>query len=79
MDSASFVNDRLVGGSVGASYEQGKVFGYDMGVDFGYAFKNKHHQVFLEPELILLTTPGYPMIVSAYEAIQFSIGYNYKF
>ncbi len=79
LDSANFINDKLVGGSVGFSYEQGKVFGPDMGFDFGYTFKNKHHQLFFEPELILLTTPGYANIVSAYEAIQFSLGYNYRF
>lgn len=76
VDSASFVNNKLVGGSTGFSYEQGKVFGPDMGFDVDYTFKNKHHQLFFEPELILLTTPGYPLIVSAYEAVQFSIGYN---
>lgn len=79
IDSASFVNDKLVGGSVGFSYEQGKVFGPDMGFHFGYIFKNKHHRLFFEPELILLTTPGNSLVVSAYEAVQFSLGYNYKF
>jgi len=77
--SANFVNDKLVGGAVGFSYEQGKVFGPDMGFNLGYTFKNKHHQLFFEPELILLTTPGNPLIVSTYEAVQFSLGYNYKF
>jgi len=79
IDSANFINNKLVGGSVGFSYEQGKVFGPDMGFDIGYTFKNKHHQLFFEPELILLTTPGNANIVSAYEAIQFSLGYNYRF
>ena len=79
IDSANFVNNKLVGGSTGFSYEQGKVFGPDMGFDIGYTFKNKHHQLFFEPELILLTTPGNADIISAYEAIQFSIGYNYRF
>ena len=77
--SAEFVNDRLIKGTVGFSYEQGKVFGPDMGFNFIYTFKNKQHQIYFEPELILLTTPGNPFIVSAYEAVQFSIGYNYKF
>ena len=78
--SANFVDDKLVNGTVGFSYEQGKVYGPDMGFDFGYTFKNKHHQIFFEPELILLVTPGNtPPIVSAYEAVQFSLGYNYRF
>jgi hypothetical protein len=79
IDSANFINNKLVGGSTGFSYEQGKVFGPDMGFDIGYSFKNKHHQLFFEPELILLTTPGYVTIVSAYEAVQLSLGYNYRF
>jgi hypothetical protein len=79
LDSANFVNDKLVGGSVGFSYEQGKVFGPDMGINIGYTFKNKHHQLFFEPELILLNTPGNPVRLSTYEAAQFSFGYNYKF
>lgn len=79
LDSANFVNDKLVGGSVGFSYEQGKVFGPDMGINIGYSFKNKHHQLFFEPELILLNTPGNPVRLSTYEAAQFSFGYNYKF
>ena len=58
---------------------QGKVFGPDMGFNLGYTFKNKYHQLFFEPELILLTTPGNSLIVSTYEAVQFSLGYNYKF
>lgn len=78
--SANFVDDKLVKGTVGFSYEQGNVYGPDMGFDFGYTFKNKHHQIFFEPELILLVTPGsVPPIVSAYEAVQFSLGYNYRF
>ena len=78
--SANFVNNKLVNGTVGYSYEQGNVYGPDMGFDFGYTFKNKHHQIFFEPELILLVTPGNnPHIVSAYEAVQFSLGYNYRF
>ena len=79
IDSAKFISNKLVGGSTGFSEEQGKVFGPDMGFDVGYTFKNNHHQLFFEPELILLTTPGYVTIVSAYEAIQFSFGYNYRF
>ena len=80
IQSANFKDDKLINGTVGFSYEQGKVYGPDMGFDFGYTFKNKHHQIFFEPELILLVTPGTtPLIVSAYEAIQFSLGYNYRF
>ena len=79
VDSGNFVNQKLVGGSVGLSYEQGKVFGPHMGFDFGMKLKNKQHQLFIEPELVLLTTPGYPLVVSTYEAFQFSFGYNYKF
>lgn len=81
LDSANFVNDKLVGGSMGFEYEQGKVLGPDMGVDLGYTFKNKHHQLFFESELILLTTPGSgsDLLIMAYEAVQFSFGYQYKF
>ena len=78
--SGNFINDKLVNGTVGYSYEQGNVYGPDMGFDFGYTFKNKKHQIFFEPELILLVTPGIQKpIVSAYEAVQFSLGYNYRF
>lgn len=80
--SANFDNSNmLVSGGVWFSYEQGKVFGPDMGMDVGYTFKNKHHQLFFEPELILLTAQGSQTIAdgSTYEAIQLSIGYNYKF
>ena len=79
VDSANFVNDKLVGGNTGFSYEQGKVFGPHLGFDLGYTFKNKKLQLFIEPELVILTTPGNPRVVSAYEAVQFSFGYNYKF
>lgn len=79
IDSAHFENNMLTGGSVGFEYQQGKVFGPDIGMDMGYTFKNKHHQLFFQPELILLTTPGDPVVLSTYEAVQFSIGYNYKF
>ena len=79
VDSTSFVNDKLVGGNTGFSYEQGKVFGPHLGFDLGIAFNNKKHQLFIEPELVLMTTPGNPLVVSAYEARQLSFGYNCRF
>lgn len=79
IDEANFINNKLVSGTTGFRYEQGKVFGPDLGFDLTYTFNNKHHQLFIEPELILLTTPGNPLVTSAYEAVQLGFGYSYRF